>query len=85
MAKTCQSCGMPLSKDPAHGGSEADGTKSAKFCSFCYQNGTFTAPDITVQEMQALCIKMMHQNMKMPRPVAWLLTRSIPRLERWRS
>jgi len=30
--KFCQSCGMPMSKDPQGGGTEKDGTKSLKFC-----------------------------------------------------
>ncbi|MGE6610902.1 zinc ribbon domain-containing protein [Peribacillus sp. NPDC076916] len=33
--KTCQSCGMPLSKDELGG-------KSTKYCSHCYMNGEFT-------------------------------------------
>ena len=43
----CQSCGMPLSKDEKGGGSEADGSKSAEFCSHCYAAGKFTEPEIT--------------------------------------
>ncbi len=33
MGKRCQSCGMPISKDPEGGGSETDGSRSAKYCS----------------------------------------------------
>ncbi|MFW6044069.1 MAG: zinc ribbon domain-containing protein [Marinilabiliaceae bacterium] len=40
--KFCQSCGMPMKKDPEKGGSHADGAKSIRFCSYCYQNGDFT-------------------------------------------
>ena len=40
--KFCQSCGMPLSKDPNGGGTNADGTKNTSYCSYCYQNGSFT-------------------------------------------
>ncbi|WP_414045026.1 zinc ribbon domain-containing protein [Macrococcus equi] len=52
MEKFCQSCGMPLN---LHGedvpGTEKDGSKSLKFCSYCYQNGQFIDPDITKEEM----------------------------------
>lgn len=48
----CQSCSMPLNKDAKGGGSEADGSKSKKFCSLCYANGKFLQPDITAAEMQ---------------------------------
>jgi len=73
---------MPLKMDPEQGGSEKDGSKSAKYCSYCYQKGAFTQPDIAVAEMQAACIKYM-QEKGTPRMVAWLLTRSLPKLERW--
>ncbi|WP_307428899.1 zinc ribbon domain-containing protein [Bacillus sp. V2I10] len=36
--KNCQSCGMPLYRDEHGGGTEANGTKSSKYCSHCYQN-----------------------------------------------
>jgi hypothetical protein len=74
---------MPLSKDPAGGGTEADGTKSGKYCSFCYVDGQFVHPDFTAVEMQDFCIGQL-QKKGMPRIVAWMFTRGIPRLERWR-
>jgi hypothetical protein len=83
MAKQCQSCAMPLSKCPQGGGSEADGSKSSKYCSHCYQHGAFTQPDMTAQEMQEFVIGMMREQ-GWPRALGWLLTRGIPRLERWR-
>lgn len=52
MEKFCQSCGMPLM---LHGedvrGTEVDGTKSNKFCSYCYANGAFIEPNITMDAM----------------------------------
>lgn len=50
--KNCQSCGMPLKRDEQGGGTEADGSKSAMYCSHCYQNGRFVLPDITVEQTQ---------------------------------
>ncbi|MEZ5910792.1 MAG: zinc ribbon domain-containing protein [Paracoccaceae bacterium] len=82
MATICQSCGMPLSKDPNGGGSEADGSKSHRFCSLCYRNGAFVHPDFTVEQMQAYCVDQLRKQ-GMPRVMAWLFTRSLPRLERW--
>ena len=40
--KNCQSCGMPMSKDPEKGGTEKEGSKSLMYCSYCYTNGKFT-------------------------------------------
>ena len=55
----CQSCGMPLS-DPALLGTEADGSPSAHYCKYCYQNGAFTG-EMTMEEMIDFCTPMMVQ------------------------
>ncbi len=83
--KICQSCGMPMSKDPKNGGTEKDGSKSNKYCSYCYQNGNFTNPEIdTPQKMQVFCIQKMREQ-GLPKFIAWIFTRGIPKLERWKQ
>jgi hypothetical protein len=84
MYKNCQSCSMPLKKDPGEGGTNSDGTKSTMYCSYCYQNGAFTGPDMSTEEMQKLCIEKLKE-MGFPRPLGWLFTRNIPKLERWKK
>jgi len=42
--RNCQSCGMPMSRDEKGGGTNADGSKSAMYCSHCYAGGKFTLP-----------------------------------------
>ncbi len=80
----CQSCSMPLDKDPKNGGSERDGTKSQKYCSFCYESGEFVSPEIdTAKKMQDFCVMKMKED-GMNGILAWLLTRGIPRLDRWK-
>lgn len=83
--KFCQSCGYPMKKDKHGCGSERDGSHSPKYCSMCYANGAFlTPPEIdTAQKMQKFCIEQMKKS-GYNKVVAWLATRSIPRLERWR-
>lgn len=49
MEKFCQSCAMPLNS--TNQGTEANGSKSTKYCSNCYQNGAFINPNITFEEM----------------------------------
>ena len=83
MKPFCQSCGMPLREDPNGGGTEADGTRSTLYCSYCYVNGAFTAPDFTARQMQDFCVRKL-QERGVWRPFAWLLTRNIPRLKRWK-
>jgi hypothetical protein len=73
---------MPLKKDPQGGGSNSDGTKNTEYCSFCYQDGMFTQPDFTAEEMQAFCIEKMTE-CNVPKLLAWLFTRGIPKLDRW--
>jgi hypothetical protein len=47
---------MPLQKGEDFG-TEADGSKSGKYCHFCYQNGRFTNPEMTMEEMIDLAAK----------------------------
>ncbi|WP_238379792.1 zinc ribbon domain-containing protein [Celeribacter ethanolicus] len=82
--KFCQSCGMPLSQDPLGGGRNADGTRSDHFCSFCYLDGAFVDPDMTAQDMQTLCSGKLRDHGTLAL-LAWLKTRHIPHLERWRD
>ena len=84
MAKICQSCSMPMNKDPKGGGTNADGSRSDRYCSLCYENGRFAHPDFTVTQMQEFCIEQL-QKKGMPRFLGWIFTRGIPRLERWRA
>ncbi len=83
MGAMCQSCGMPLKKDPQGGGANNDGSRSEKYCSYCYQNGEFTFAGTAV-EMQEFCRTKMIE-MGHPKWMAWLFTRGIPRLERWKN
>jgi hypothetical protein len=81
--KFCQSCGMPMKKDPQHGGTNQDGSRNLKYCSYCYQDGAFTFNG-TVDEMQEFCKKKMIEHGS-PKFIAWLFTRNMKRLERWKT
>ena len=51
----CQSCAMPLSNQGIEmNGTEKDGSKSEKYCKYCYLNGAFTTPNCTFEEMLAI-------------------------------
>jgi hypothetical protein len=80
----CQSCGMPLSRDPRGGGTEADGSRSAEYCSHCYQNGRFTEPAIRVEQMVAK-VQGKLREMHFPGFLARRFTKNIPTLRRWQS
>lgn len=78
----CQSCGMPLSKDPQGGGTEQDGSRSTRYCSHCYQNGTFTEPNMTAEQMQQRVYHKL-RDMHFPGFIGKMLINNIPKLERW--
>jgi hypothetical protein len=82
----CQSCGFPLKKDKNGSGTEKDGSLSKKYCSMCYMNGEFLdPPEIdTALKFQKFCIQEMKKD-GMNGILAWILTRGIPKLERWRK
>ena len=82
--KRCQSCGMPLKKDPKGGGTNSDGTKNNMYCSYCFANGKFLRPDITLEEMETLVREKMKE-MGMPGFMAKLLTMGTAKLERWKK
>lgn len=86
MAKYCQSCGYPMKKDKKGGGSNADGSTSDMYCSMCYEGGKFLSPPEvdTAEKFQAYCINEMKKG-GMNGVLAWILTRGIPRLERWKK
>jgi hypothetical protein len=80
----CQSCGMPMEKDPGNGGTNADGTKSAKYCSYCYESGSFSGNFKNSNEMvefvKGKLKEMGHGPLK-----RWFYTSHISRLERWNN
>ena len=78
----CESCGMPL-KDGVRG-TDADRSVSDKYCVHCYQEGAFTAPGATVDEMREYSIKGMTES-GWPRFLAKFLTKNTGRLPRWQK
>ncbi len=80
----CQSCGMPMK--PGDFGTNANGGMSGEYCKFCFRNGRFTEPDITMQQMIEKVAGFMVTLEKMPENEAKRMARTlIPELRRWRS
>ena len=86
----CQSCGMPLKTgipmDQAFLGTAADGSHVQEYCKFCYQNGAFVEPALTLQDMIAKSTSHMTRVMHYPPEQAKeLSTEIIPKLGRWQK
>lgn len=85
--KQCQSCGMPLTKDPSGQGwgTERDWSISMQWCSLCYKNGHFVwGEKTTLAQMQ----KIVDDAMKAQWFGRWMRTMvklQMPHLERWKS
>lgn len=82
--KYCQSCGMPMKKDPKGGGENADGTKNLMYCSYCYQEGAFTQANFSAKDMQVFVVGQL-KNMGFPGFITGFFTKGIPKLERWKT
>jgi hypothetical protein len=79
----CQSCSMPLDT-PDLFGTEKDGTKSSDYCRFCYVDGQFTHPDLTLDEMKDHMMKLMGKE-KSPEDIVDVAISRLPFLKRWSS
>ena len=78
----CQSCGMPLKRDEKGGGTNVDGSVSAEYCSHCWQDGKFVRPELDVEQMKQIVREKMVA-MGVPKFVARILSRNVPKLNRW--
>lgn len=77
----CQSCSMPID-NPELQGSEKDGSKTKDYCVYCYQNGVFTSPHITLNEMTKL-VKQQMEKRNIGSSIINMAISSLPKLKRW--
>ena len=78
----CQSCGMPF--DKAHKkfiAKEADGSDSI-YCTYCYKEGVFLDPDITVEDMVELGVPYLAEKIG-EQAAREQLEAFVPTLARW--
>lgn len=74
---------MPLGGD--FFGTNADGSCSKEYCKFCFQDGRFTDPTLTVEGMIKLSVKNMTEELGFDVGKATTLAESfIPKLKRWK-
>jgi len=78
----CQSCMMPMEGEEY--GSESDGSKSADYCSYCYDNGAFRKEE-TMEQMVEACIPFVIEAgvFKTADEARADMLQSYPKLKRW--
>jgi predicted enzyme related to lactoylglutathione lyase len=80
----CQSCAMPIQE--GYFGTNEDGSENREYCKFCFQNGSFIEPNLTLEEMIQNSVKYMTEHMKYDEQEAEKLSRAhIPNLKRWKK
>lgn len=78
----CQSCGMPLpSRDML--GTENNGEKSKEYCMYCYEDGAFKQPDLTMNDMVEVCVPFMVQEGMAEQTARDIMRSQLPHLQRW--
>ncbi len=80
----CQSCGIKF--EEGFWGSEKNGEKSREYCKFCYQEGVFLMPDLEVEDMVALAVHNMVDDLGMDMETAKkIANEEIYQLKRWKG
>lgn len=76
---------MPIAAGFGNLGTHADGSPSDQYCGFCFKKGSFTQPDLRVEDMIKMSIEnMTGDDLRMPLDKATELAhRVIPTLARW--
>lgn len=84
MEQFCQSCGMPLFNEEVLG-TEANGEKSDQYCSYCYLNGAFNAPNLSKEEMIEIGVDALLREGMNEQEARGMMQSILPQLKRWRS
>jgi len=84
--KFCQSCGMPMGETDEMYGTESNGSKSTDYCKYCYDNGVFLQPDVTLEETIEIISTMMVKDFGFsPEDAKKQCNEGIPNLKRWKT
>ena len=83
--KFCESCGMPMGETNEMYGTESNGSKSTDYCKFCYGNGAFLNPNLTLEEQIEAVAALMIKDFGFSSEDAMEQCKgNIPNLKRWK-
>ena len=80
--KICQSCGMPITSDEQYG-TNADGSVSADYCKYCYENGA-CIDDVSMEEYIDMWAQYGAQAGMTNEEMRALCVKLFPTLKRWK-
>lgn len=81
----CQSCGMPMHVEEDFG-TDADGTTNYEYCKYCFLDGKFTAPDLTLEEQIERLIDIGVSKLNLTEDHAReIAENTLPGLRRWQT
>jgi hypothetical protein len=75
---------MPLGK-PEDFGTAASGLRVNDYCHFCYVDGRFTNPDVSLSEMIDFCTDVLVRRGMAYDTARTLMTDALPMLKRWKQ
>ncbi|MBC2580040.1 effector binding domain-containing protein [Clostridium sp. DJ247] len=81
--KYCQSCGMPMNEELY--GTESNYERNKEYCIYCYENGKFKQPDLTMEQMIEVCIPYMKKGGMKEEEARALMNSVLPQLKRWKK
>lgn len=80
----CQSCGMPL--EEGFYGTLQGGQIMNEYCKFCFHDGNFTEPDLTLAEMtERTTTHLQHQLKFSPEEAQQVAFAMLTELRRWKK
>ena len=75
---------MPLGT-PGFYGTNADASENHEFCKMCFENGAYTQPELTVEQMVESSVHFMTNSLNFEETKARELSAGvIPHLKRWK-
>lgn len=80
----CQSCGMPLTSTDQFG-TEMDGSTTREYCIYCYKDGKFEQPGMTLEGMIEMCTTILKEEGMDEESARSMLRNQLPFLKRWRN
>ncbi|WP_366291059.1 zinc ribbon domain-containing protein [Paenibacillus sp. AN1007] len=78
----CQSCGMPLTSTDQFG-TELNGGTTREYCIYCYKDGRFEQPGMSLENMIEMCTSILKKEGMDEESARSMLRNQLPYLKRW--